>query len=128
MKNLKNIFGFLVIALAFVAAFKGATIVPSILVMNGFIEATAADFFSVAIFLGIVVLALDTAVKKLRGQSAFAYDTIDVTSLAASIVKFGGEVILKKVNAWDPGQDFMMAKNVKKPIPLPKLSSIGEPR
>lgn len=55
----------------------------------------------------------------------------DLSTLSTAFVKFGGEVFMKNVNE----ADFMLTKdgiavykNVQQPMPLPKLSAVGNPR
>jgi len=55
--------------------------------------------------------------------------TPDLSSLSTSFLKFGGQIIMKAVNAADyKGQGIQVYKNVKAPIPLTKLSAQGGPR
>lgn len=52
----------------------------------------------------------------------------DVSALTDSLGRFGGEIIQQMLNELDLGTDFRVYKNVKAPIPLPKISAVGEPR
>lgn len=53
----------------------------------------------------------------------------DLSALSTDFVKFGGPIMMKEVNAFDAkAQGIMVYKNVKAPIPLPKISAVGGPR
>ena len=76
------------------------------------------------LFVLLVVSALGMS-GRLKGA---LFTGIDVSALATTLIKFGPAVIMKRINEWKPNEDFQIAKNVKMPLALPKLSSAGEPR
>jgi len=53
----------------------------------------------------------------------------DLSAIATSFVKWGGQMIMQRLNQIDfKAQGIMVYRNVKAPLPLPKLSTIGGPR
>lgn len=53
---------------------------------------------------------------------------LDLSAISTELVKFGGQLLMKRVNTFEPSKDFLVYRNVKGSIALPKLSTVGEPR
>jgi hypothetical protein len=53
---------------------------------------------------------------------------IDVTSISTELNKFGGSLLKKSVNQAKFKADFEVLRNVKQPIVLPRIATVGEPR
>lgn len=60
-------------------------------------------------------------------SGAFMAVTPDLSALTTDMVKFGGNILRKQVNAMDL-EGITIFRNVKEPIAMPKLSALGGPR
>lgn len=81
-----------------------------------------------AIIIGALVFASGFMPKGVR--HALFLEAPDVSAITSAFVKFGGDIIKKKVNKLSiAGNNFYrMYKNVNQPIVLPKASASGNPR